>query len=213
MRIQFLPSDYLVPVIGPTGGRCEQSKTAPTVKGRIIHQRSSSATRRYPLAGRRLDNVGRYRGYRYWFYRELKSPLFFQTDATKDYYLYTGARWLKSASIEGPSTPAPKLPGNFSKVADNPKWADMKQPILSPSAKGKPPTNFYSNKPAEVMLFQGQPAYAKIPGTELSSATNADCDLFVDAATKQYYYLVAGRWFRCSRFARSVDLCDAGSTG
>ena len=139
-------------------------------------------------------------------------PLFFQTDATKDYYLYTGAQWLKSASIEGPWNPAPKLPGDFSKVASNPKWADMKQPILSPSAKGKPPTIFYSNKPAEVMLFEGQPAYAKIPGTELSYATNTDCDLFIDAATKQDLLPCGWPLVQSSRFTRSVDLCDAGST-
>ena len=123
-------------------------------------------------------------------------PLFFQTDATKDYYLYTGAQWLKSASMEGPWSPCPKLPGDFSKVANDPKWTQMKKPILSPSAKGKPPTIFYSNKPAEVILFEGQPVYANIPGTQLSFATNTGADLFVYAPTKQFYYLVAGRWFR-----------------
>ena len=88
----------------------------------------------------------------------------------------------------------------------------MKKPILSPSAKGKPPTIFYSNKPAEVILFKGQPAYANIPGTQLSFATNTDADLFVYAPTKQYYYLVAGRWFKCSRSPRTVDICDSGFT-
>ena len=59
------------------------------------------------------------------------------------------------------------LPKDMTKVANDPKWAQMKKPILSPSAKGKPPTIFYSNKPAEVILFQGQPTYANIPGTQL----------------------------------------------
>jgi len=122
-------------------------------------------------------------------------PLFFQTDATKDYYLYTGAQWLKSTSMEGPWTSAAKLPGDFSKVAHDPKWAAMKQPILSPSGKGEAPTIFYSNKPAEVLLFKGQPTYENISGTQLSFATNTDADLFVFAPTKQYYFLVAGRWF------------------
>jgi hypothetical protein len=74
----------------------------------------------------------------------------------------------------------------------------MKKPILSPSAKGKPPTIFYSNKPAEVILFQGQPAYSNIPGTQLSYATNTDADLFVYNPTKDYYYLAAGRWFQAA---------------
>jgi hypothetical protein len=123
-------------------------------------------------------------------------PLFFEKESPKDYYLYTGEQWLKSASMEGGWAPAPKLPGDFSKVANDPKWAQMKKPILSPSAKGKPPTIFYSNKPAEVILFQGQPAYAQIPETQLSYATNTDADLFIYNPTQDYYYLAAGRWFQ-----------------
>jgi hypothetical protein len=123
-------------------------------------------------------------------------PLFFETGAAKDYYLYTGTQWLRSSSMEDGWAPAPKLPKDFSKVANDPQWAQMKKPILTPSAKGKPPTIFYSNKPAEVILFQGQPAYSSIPGTQLSVATNTDADLFVYAPSQQFYYLVAGRWFK-----------------
>ena len=125
-------------------------------------------------------------------------PLFFEKGSPEEYYIYTGQQWLKSASMEGPWAPLPKLPEDFKKVASNPKWAEMKKPILSPSAKGKPPTIFYSTKPAEVILFGGQPAYANIPGTELSYATNTDADLLVYNPTKEYYYLAAGRWFKAS---------------
>ena len=140
-------------------------------------------------------------------------PLFFQTEATKDYYLYTGAQWLKSASIEGPWTPAPKLPGDFSKVANNPKWADMKQPILSPSAQGKPPTIFYSNKPAEVMLFKGQPAYAEDSSDRVMVRDQHRLRSLPRCSHENRpitLWLVAGS---SSRFERSVDLCDSGSTG
>jgi len=125
-------------------------------------------------------------------------PLFFEKQSPKEYYLYTGQQWLKSASMEGGWAPAPKLPRDMTKVANDPKWAQMKKPILSPSAKEKPPMIFYSNKPAEVILFQGQPAYAQIPGTQLSYATNTDADLFVYNPTQDYYYLAAGRWFQAS---------------
>ncbi len=120
-------------------------------------------------------------------------PLFFEKDGSN--YLYTGAQWLKGPVMEGPWTPVAKLPADMTKVANDPKWAEMKKPILSPSAKGKPPTVFYANKPAEVILFDGQPSYASIPGTELSYATNTEADVFVYAPTKTSYYLAAGRWF------------------
>jgi hypothetical protein len=123
-------------------------------------------------------------------------PLFFEKEGPKEFYLYTGQQWLKGTSLEGSWTPAAKLPADMSKVANDPKWAEMKKPILSPAAKGKPPTVFFSNKPAEVILFQGEPSYAAIPETQLSRATNTDADLFIYNPTKDLYYLTAGRWFR-----------------
>lgn len=132
------------------------------------------------------------------FFVNSNFPLFFEKEAPNEYYLYTGQQWLKSASVEGGWVLAPKLPADMSKVANDPNWAQMKKPILSPSAKGKPPTVFYSNKPAEVILFQGQPAYSNISNTQLSFATNTDADLFIYNPTKDYYYLVAGRWFQAA---------------
>src|SRR5882762_9536277 len=123
-------------------------------------------------------------------------PLFFEKGGAN--YLFTGEQWLKSPVLEGPWAPVANLPKDMTKVANDPKWAQMKKPILSPSAKGKPPTIFYSTKPAEVILFQGQPNYANIPGTQLTVATNTDADLFVYNPTQTYYYLAAGRWFKAS---------------
>jgi hypothetical protein len=58
------------------------------------------------------------------------------------------------------------------------------------------PKVFYSSTPAEIITFNGQPKYAKIPNTQLVYATNTESDLFVHSGENQYYYLVAGRWFR-----------------
>lgn len=125
-------------------------------------------------------------------------PLFFEKAAAKEYYLYTGEQWVKAGSMEGPWVTAPKLPAEMYKVASDPKWKEMEKPILSLSPKGKPPTVFYTNKPAEVILFKGEPSYANIPGTQLSYATNTDADLFVYNTTRDFYYLAAGRWFRAT---------------
>ena len=123
-------------------------------------------------------------------------PLFFEKTGAKEYYLYTGEQWVKAGAIEGPWVSAPKLPGDMYKIATDPKWKEMEKPILSLSPKGKPPTIFYTNKPAEVILFKGEPSYANIPGTQLSHATNTEADLFIYNTTRDFYYLVAGRWFR-----------------
>jgi hypothetical protein len=125
-------------------------------------------------------------------------PLFFEKEAAKEYYLYTGEQWLKAAALEGPWVAAPKLPSQMYKVSSDPKWKEMEKPILSLSPKGKPPVVFYANKPAEVILFKGDPSYADIPGTQLTYATNTDADLFVYKTTHDFYYLAAGRWFRAA---------------
>jgi hypothetical protein len=123
-------------------------------------------------------------------------PLFFEKEASKEYYLFTGEHWVKAGALEGPWVAASKLPGDMYKVVKDPNWKEMEKPILSLTPKGKPPTVFYANKPGEVILFKGEPSYAIIPGTELSHATNTDADLFVYNTTHDFYYLAAGRWFR-----------------
>ena len=122
-------------------------------------------------------------------------PLFFEKEGAKEHYLYAGEQWLKAGALEGPWVAAPKLPGDMYKLTSDPKWKEMEKPILSLSPKSKPPAVFYTNKPAEVILFKGEPSYANIPGTQLSHATNTDADLFVSNTTRDFYYLAAGRWF------------------
>ena len=123
-------------------------------------------------------------------------PLFFEKEGNKEFYLFTGEHWVKAGALEGPWVPAPKLPGDMYKVVKDPKWTEMEKPILALTPKGKPPGVFYANRPAEVILFKGEPSYANIPGTQLSHATNTDADLFVFNSTRDVYYLAAGRWFR-----------------
>src|SRR5438309_254797 len=114
-------------------------------------------------------------------------PLFFEKGGAN--YLFTGEQWLKAPVLEGPWAPVANLPKDMTKVANDPQWAQMKKPILSPSAKGKPPTIFYSNKPAEVILFQGQPN----EGTSMQYATNT-ADKVIKVGDV-YYLCLQGVWF------------------
>ncbi len=76
------------------------------------------------------------------------------------------------------------------------QWSALKK-FIPPSTKsgGVTPDVFYSDKPAEVILFDGQPVYAQIPETQLEYATNTNSVVFVFTPTQQFYYLTAGRWF------------------
>src|SRR5213078_3064943 len=107
--------------------------------------------------------------------------------------------WLTASSLQGQWSPIKKLPPDMSKVAQEKQWSALKK-VIPPPAKsgGVTPAVFYSDKPAEVILFDGQPVYAQIPDTQLTYATNTDSVVFVFTPTQQFYYLTAGRWFSAS---------------
>lgn len=122
-------------------------------------------------------------------------PLFLDKSKS-NYYLYTGKQWLMTSNPQGRWLATVSLPKDFSKLEKDPQWAGLATAIPPRPGGGAAPTVFYSANPAEVILFTGQPVYAKIPGTQLVYATNTDADVFVHSPTQHYYYLAAGRWFR-----------------
>jgi hypothetical protein len=123
-------------------------------------------------------------------------PLFFD-EGNSTYYLAAGQQWLTSNSLEGQWSATKKLPPDMSKLPRDKQWSALKK-FIPPPAKstGVTPDVFYADKPAEVILFDGQPVYAQIPDTQLEYATNTNSVVFVYTPTQQFYYLTAGRWFR-----------------
>jgi hypothetical protein len=129
-----------------------------------------------------------------------------------NYYLFNDTQWLSAARLDGPWAPAGQLPRAVNHVLGDPQWADLKKASGAAAGKAKVvPAVFFCSTPAEVIVFDGKPVYATIPGTELVYASNTDADLLVDQRTNTYYFLAAGRWFRAAsldgpwRFA-SADL-------
>src|SRR6266513_1491674 len=122
-------------------------------------------------------------------------PLFFD-NGNSTYYLAVGRQWLTTNSLEGQWSVTKKLPPDMSKVAQEKQWSALKK-VIPPPAKsgGVTPDVFYSDKPAEIILFDGQPVYAQIPDTQLEYATNTNSVVFVFTPTQHFYYLTAGRWF------------------
>src|SRR5438876_10031573 len=87
----------------------------------------------------------------------------------------------------------------MSKVPQDKQWSALKKLIPPPAnAKGVTPDVFYSEKAAEVILFDGQPVYALVPDAHLEYATNTNIVVFVYKPKQQFYYLTAGRWFSAS---------------
>jgi len=121
----------------------------------------------------------------------------FLDTSKSQYYMLAGPRWLTAADLHGPWSAATKLPKDMEKLPKDPQWADLKKVIPLAAQSSVPiPRVFYSTVPAEVILFDGKPVYAKIPQTQLLYATNTDSAFFLYTPTNEYYFLAAGRWFR-----------------
>lgn len=121
--------------------------------------------------------------------------LFFDKSSSQ-YYLLVDNIWLSSGDLHGPWSRVTKLSKAFDKLPDSGKFATAKKAIPPPAVSNPIiPQVCYSTVPAEVILFDGQPTYSAIPGTQLVYANNTDSPVFVYSATQAYYYLAAGRWF------------------
>jgi hypothetical protein len=126
----------------------------------------------------------------------------FYDKKSKKYYLLADKTWLSASALEGPWAVTGKLPSDMSQLPANQNWDDVKKaipPTVSPTERG--PQVFFTKTPAELIIFKGEPVYAKIAGTHLSFVTNTESDVFFDTTKSQFYFLTSGRWFR----ANSLD--------
>jgi hypothetical protein len=121
--------------------------------------------------------------------------VFFDTTDSR-YYLLNGDNWLTGSDpLKGPWVAAAKLPAGVSKLPPNENWSDVRKNIPGKKAK-EIPAVFVTTEPTEMIVTKGQPAYAPITGTKLMRVSNTDSTVFLNSADKQFYFLVAGRWFR-----------------
>jgi hypothetical protein len=111
--------------------------------------------------------------------------------------------WVESSSVSGPWALATQAPTD---TLDTIKAAAIKnnqhqvvgnatQSLAEAYADGEAPTLYVSTRPTELLLTQGEPLFAPIPGTALSYVQKSADDIFKDAATQLTYVLLGGRWF------------------
>jgi hypothetical protein len=118
-----------------------------------------------------------------------------------DYYLLNGRVWMKAKQLQGPWAATAQLPPDMARLPPKQNWDDVLKAI-PPTARTSTPTNvLFTAKPAELIVFRGNPVYTKIPGTSLTYATNTDSKVFVHQPDGLIYILISGRWFRASNLA------------
>jgi hypothetical protein len=125
----------------------------------------------------------------------------FQHDPTSTYYLRNDATWLKAADVKGPWSAAGALPDSFKKLPAEDNWKDVRANMPGKPVKAAAvPKVFVSERPAELILLTGEPAYVAVPATSLLWVSNTESDVFRLGKTGAVYYLVAGRWFSAPDF-------------
>jgi hypothetical protein len=125
----------------------------------------------------------------------------FQLASTSTLYLRNESAWLKAATLEGPWTPAGKLPESFAKLPAEESWKEVKAALPGKSLAAKDvPAVFASTKPAELILVKGGPTYSPVSGTKLVWVSNTESDVFRMGEKGPVYFLVSGRWFSAPDF-------------
>jgi hypothetical protein len=122
-------------------------------------------------------------------------PLFLDK-SNSQYYLFDGSGWMTSSNPMTGWKPTASLPSEMGVVPSDPTWKDLKPYIPAPPGSAASfPAVYASITPAEVVVFDGKPSFAPIPGTQLVYATNTESDVFKYTPTGSFYYLTSGRWF------------------
>ena len=117
--------------------------------------------------------------------------------AAETFYLDGGSGWMTASSLTGPWTAAANPPPDLAEIKRQLTKEEEKEPsAVTTAPPGNPPVVYVSLVPAELLVTQGDPAYAPIAETSLLYATNSDDDIFVHTQSQKYYTLLAGRWFR-----------------
>jgi hypothetical protein len=111
------------------------------------------------------------------------------------YYLLHGEGWLSAAELRGTWTAAPSLPDEFADLPIDENWAEARKAI--PGRKIVAPKVVVAFEPSELIVLDGPPVFAKIPGTRLEVVENTSSELF--RLEDHYYFLTSGRWFRAAK--------------
>ncbi|WP_136658055.1 hypothetical protein [Nitratireductor sp. XY-223] len=114
------------------------------------------------------------------------------------YYLRIDDSWVSSAKVDGPWTPVSELPTIFGKLPDDDNWKEARAAMPPQAFKDGAPAVYYSDKPAELVVIDGQPQLQPVANTSLRWVSNANSDLFFDQANSTWYFLASGRWFSAS---------------
>ena len=93
-----------------------------------------------------------------------------------------------------------KLPDSFSKLPADDNWKDVKAALPGKKLSSKAmPKMFVTTTPGELIVLEGNISYVAVEGAStLLWVNNTEADLFRMGRNGDFYFLVAGRWFKAA---------------
>jgi hypothetical protein len=116
-------------------------------------------------------------------------------DESGIHYLSVGGRWLEASAISGSWSLAGAVPDGAS-VVRQAYLAQHPDPYASIQPHGPAPTVFVAEAPAELVITDGEPAYAGVSGTALRQMRNANATVFQEPTDHELYVHLPAGWFR-----------------
>ena len=122
--------------------------------------------------------------------------LFFDKKTTR-YYLRNQKTWWSAKELDDAWREEKKLPDSFAKLPASEEYKEVKETAAAPEKAPTVTLVLVVKKPTELVVINGAPSLAPIPGVQLQWVANTECDLFF--LDGYYYLLTSGRWFRTAQ--------------
>ncbi|MCE9637628.1 MAG: hypothetical protein K8T90_18165 [Planctomycetes bacterium] len=131
----------------------------------------------------------------------------FRDPKADTWYLLVDGSWLEAKALQGPWKAAAQVPILLTQLpVTHPRghiraWIPGTQEFTQRTGGKKPvpPTSFpeilVREKPAELVLLEGDPLFMMVPGVKLLVVANTASDMLYHPKSAQFFLLVAGRWF------------------
>ena len=114
--------------------------------------------------------------------------------ASRAWFLLDDGHWLKNNMLaSGNWISTTDLPDDFLTLQLNSDWPEVSEAMPPRMPETPPLPVLISYEPTELVLVDGEMAWAAIEGTGLEYVSNTASDLF--RLDGRYYLLLAGRWF------------------
>jgi hypothetical protein len=139
--------------------------------------------------------------------RVINTRLLLFKDKEGQHYLHLWDGYLTAPSLEGPWSIAAKTPEGSAEAEKEATASATPADLLNEQAesstnvpprlaKDAPPKIYIETKPAELIIFDGEPNFTPIQDTHLLYVANTTANVFRLLSDQQTYVLISGRWYR-----------------